>query len=41
MEGTECDPTPSGYYTDETFKMYIDFLLDEAKGAHPMMVVGE
>ena len=35
MEGTECVPTPSGYYTDEAFEMYIDFLLDEAKGGVP------
>lgn len=35
MEGTECVATANGYYTDEAFEKYIDFLLDESKGGIP------
>ena len=35
MPGTECVTTPRGYYTDEAFEQYIDFLLDSDKGGIP------
>ena len=35
MPGTECVTTPRGYYTDEGFESYIDFLLDSTKGGIP------
>ena len=35
MPNTECIGTANGYYTDEAFETYIDFLLDESKGGIP------
>ena len=35
MPGTEIVNTPRGYYTDEAFETYIDFLLDSSKGGIP------
>ena len=35
MPGTECVSSANGYYTDECFEKYIDFLLDESKGGIP------
>ena len=32
MPGTEIVNTPRGYYTDEAFETYIDFLLDSSNG---------
>ena len=32
MPGTECIPTARGYYTDEAFETYIDFLLNNKEG---------
>ena len=33
--GTECSPSARGYFTDEGFEAYIDFLLDESKEGIP------
>ena len=33
--GTECSPSARGYFTDEGFEAYIDFLVDESKEGIP------
>ena len=33
--GTKCIPTKRGYFTDEAFELYVDFLLDAQHGGIP------